>query len=150
LEQALGEVTRPEVFGDTWINGPPAGRADQQFLTADPLYRRQIAILTHFGKSGRYSNLDIITGQTEQGEDPISAWKRLEIELLDHGEMASSYPKVTARMVGSLERGFRALARWFTLGGGRLEGRQHSGLVTPFVRLMDSDIGRTEWSNNVT
>lgn len=152
VEKLIAEVTKPEVWGDEWLTAK-AGAADQMFLSSNPTYTQVVGILSHFGRFGRYSNLDIVAGVSVE-HAPEDSWQSLELAMLTGPEIAElgtgggaeiARSAINQRIIIILERSFRALCRWFTLGGGAGLGRQYSGVILPFLRLRDSDLGRRQW-----
>jgi len=152
ITKLLSKVTEEMFFGASWITAT-AGAEDLKFLRSDSLHQELVSVLTHFGKFGRYSDLDVVSGK-ETVSSPESDWKRIEMKILATSDLDSlSTPrglpevrdKINEIIVSKFEIAFRALCRWFTLGGGAPLGQQMSGILTPFLNLSSSSIGKTKW-----
>ena len=152
ITQLLDRVTTEEVFGPHWITAI-AGAADFKFLKSDLLHRELISVLSHFGNFGRYSDLNVVAGG-EFISSPESDWKRIEITILTNCDLDSlrkpsglheTRNKINETIVSKFEVAFRALSRWFTLGGGSTLGKEMSGILAPFLYLSDNSIGGTPW-----
>ncbi len=98
---------------------------DHRFLSEDRVLGDALEILTHFGKFGRYHNLDVVTGKTPAQDDPKEAWQEMERRVVDPlpyaGDLEAMrdeyYPKVNRTIIAAVERMIRAISRQFTLGG---------------------------------
>ena len=152
ISKLLNRVTKEEVFGLHWITAT-AGAADFEFLRSDLLHRELISVLSHFGKLGRYSDLDVVAG-AEFVSSPESDWKRIEMTILTKSDLDSlkipgglleARNKINETIVSKFEVAFRALSRWFTLGGGSTLGKEMSGILIPFLDLSENSIGGTNW-----
>ena len=148
----LDEVTKPAVFGANWIATAKAGAEDHAFLTQNQPYREMVGILSHFGQHGRYADLDLVAGAPQTEQHPEEQWKRMELEFTFLDELSldaadggrRSREKINSEVVSILERSFRALARWFTLGGGAPEAKRYSNSLSPFYNLQDHQLGRID------
>lgn len=104
--------------------GRPLVQAELDFLTTDPHVGDIIAILSRFGRFGRYYNLDIVAGSPHDPINPEQDWKALETRMEPplpyvtdlEGLQRDYYPRVNSMIVGRLERLVRAIALQFTLG----------------------------------
>jgi len=155
LEKILQEVTEPSLFGAAWVSSPGAGKTDHDFLTQDQHYQEMVSILSYFGRYGRYANLDFIAGQPQAQDSPQTRWQLMEKKILSsinlpqptsYEEQAHARQQINRQVMMTLERAFRALARWFTLGGGKPDAAIHSSLLMPFLNLRDEDLGENTWS----
>jgi hypothetical protein len=154
ITKLLDAVTKDIVFGGAWIT-VPAGASDHAFLKSNSLHRELVAVLSHFGSFGRYSDLDIVAGKDCQST-PESDWKRIELTILTKDDLdilgtsdglEYARNKINKAIVTNFEIAFRALCRWFTIGGGSELGRQKSGNLTQFLKIQDSTLGQTKWLN---
>lgn len=57
------------------------GRWGKAYLSTDPIFRKTIKILTNFGKSDRYYDMDIIGGMSRRNDSPEDIWEELESEV---------------------------------------------------------------------
>ncbi len=140
-------------------NDIPLLRDDLEYLRNDVLLERIILVLSEFGQKARYYNLDIVTGSQKPPIDPKTEWEALERDVEDPTPYLSMdsmealhrdyYPRVNAKIIGKLERLFRAVAMQFTLGkhGGKLQ--QLSSIVGMFIMLKDEDFGTTDYRRSV-
>ena len=120
LEELLDRILRHH-FG----SARPILREDRDFLANDTVLRRVLAILSDFGKLGRYYNLDVVSGKETNRLNPKEEWDALEGDILSPVEYANDlerlrdeyYPTVNGTIIASLERMLRALCLQFTLGG---------------------------------
>ena len=120
LEKLLDRILRHH-FG----TARPILREDHDFLLRDIVLRRVLAILSHFGKIGRYYNLDVVSGKERGRLNPKEEWDTLESSIVSPVEYANDlerlrdeyYPRVNASIIERLERMLRALCLQFTLGG---------------------------------
>ena len=150
LSKLLDRILRDH-FGGT---ERPLLSSDYTFLSSDPVLRRILDILSHFGKLGRYHNLDVVSGKQDLRIDAKQDWEDLEKSLLDpvpylrdpealHREY---YPKVNGQIIARLERMLRALSLQFTLGGHKDPEnnlKNFSGLVFSFGTL--TEFGTTDY-----
>ena len=120
LEKLLDRILRHH-----FVTARPILQEDHDFLLSDTVLRRVLAILSHFGKVGRYYNLDVVSGKETNRLDPKEEWDTLESNILSPVEYADDlaslrdeyYPRVNGRIIGRLERMLRAVCLQFTLGG---------------------------------
>lgn len=150
IVRLLDDVIDPEVFGRQWIASTAAGKDDHKFLKKDPRYRSMVTILSHFGVHGRYSDLDVIGGSPQAVDSPQLQWTRFEMKLLPSTNLSQlATPEgareartiINKKAIVSMEYSLRALARWFTLGGGAPNGRIYLAFIKDFLFLMDADFG---------
>ena len=83
----LDTVTKEEFFGKNWITAT-AGAEDSEFLKSDLLHRELVSVLSHFGKFGRYSDLDVVARE-KFASSPASDWKRIEMTILTNEDLNS-------------------------------------------------------------
>jgi len=138
----------------------PLLKTELEFLRTDPMQQRCVAILSNFGKQGRYYNLDVVAGAQTQLIDPTDEWKKLELSIedatpyLDDTEKLyrDYYPRVNAKLIAIMERLVRAIALQFTLGDHRdPEGNLSSLSVvfTDFRNLRDAQLGTKDYRRSV-
>jgi len=71
----------------------PVAKADHRFLLQDRLLRDVLACLGDFGQTGRYSDLNTVSGSAGPGTTPDERWQELEMQI------AREYPGL-ARLGG--------------------------------------------------
>ncbi len=150
----LLERIRTECFGDRYLESVPVALDDQEYLMSVEL-GEFVSVLSRFGKSARYHDLDVILGGKSDIESPVNEWNRLEtsimgqndwlVEIVENPAETEVYTRVTSEVVGRLERLARALARLFTIGDIGSKAQQLMGHVTPFLFLRDSDLGQKKY-----
>ena len=130
------------------------------FLTTDQTLQECIRILSLFGQKGRYYNLDIVAGSSQNPINPKEEWESLEASIEDItpflGDTESLYrdyyQRVQSQLIAKMERLTRAIALQFTIGdhvdqNGRL--RQASGIYTEFRSLRDEELGTIDYRRSV-
>lgn len=129
---------------------------DQAFLTSDSLLQEVLACLSHYGKGGRYHDLDVICSKQQIGDSPESVWQRLEMSIVE-GEPALKkllidpragnvlYRKLNRKFQVVLERFIRALCHLFTLGPISEEGKRFTGILGNFLFLRNEDLGSRDY-----
>ena len=156
----LLEKIRIECFSDDYVDNVPVASDDFEYLNSEALLSF-ISVLSEFGQSARYYNLDVIVGRAVRTEDPHSAWQRLEMEIfLERTDLireiknnpASSRVRleVNNEIVSRLERFARALARLYTIGKIGVEAKRYIGHIADFLFLSDTQLGKKIYglSNN--
>jgi len=134
----------------------PAAAVDIQFLSSNQRLREIISILSNFAQSGRYYNLDIVTTGTSSFDDPEDGWSKVELAIInerpDLKQLMDSptdsdllFEEINREFIVYLERFARALSRLFTLADFGSQAKRFSGLVTDFLCLPDSQLGRTRY-----
>jgi len=150
-----------QTFANDYYNqgNRPLLVSDLQFLKTDSELKKIIHVLSEFGKTARYYNLDIVTGSPKPPIDPNAEWEELERELVDpvpymtpdsmEALFRDYYPRVNAAIIAKLERLLRAIAMQFTLGdhGGRLQ--QMSNSTSRFRKLHDEDFGTVDYRQSI-
>jgi len=141
------------------VNNRPAVEDDLSFLTNDLQLHKIIHILSEFGKFARYYNLDVVTGQQTLPIDPKAEWEALESSIEDFTPYLGAdkmevlhrdyYPRVHAKIVATIERFVRAIARQFTLGGHSGKLQQYSVTYTSFRNLQDDQLGTVDYRRSV-
>ena len=150
-----------ECYSDEYLR-VPAAREDLAFLRDDTALREFVQILGHFGKQGRYYDLNLVCDGTADMESPEVAWQRLELTILrasghNVGELENmtmdeareATRQVTDRIVVIFERFARALSRLFTLGPLRRHGIATSAWTKVFLFLTDSKLGTVDYRERI-
>jgi hypothetical protein len=138
----------------------PLLKAELEFLRIDPMLQQCVAILSNFGKQGRYYNLDVVAGAQAQLIDPTEEWRNLELSIEDATPYLHDteklyrdyYPRVSAKLIAIMERLIRAIALQFTLGGhpdpqGNLSSL--SVVFSDFRNLRDAQLGTKDYRRSV-
>ena len=138
----------------------PLVQQEFDFITTDSTLQECIRILSLFGKQGRYYNLDIVAGSSQNPINPREEWESLEASIeditpfLDDTESLyrDYYPRVHSQLIAKMERLTRAIALQFTIGDhadqyGRL--RQASGIYSEFRNLRDEELGTIDYRRSV-
>ncbi len=135
----------------------PALQQDFDFLSSDKDVQVILSLLSEFGSSGRYFNLDYLT--RAKGDSDVSSEKRLRDHLaswigddpqtiawmLDPAEANFILQDARTRLVILLEKIIRALARQFTMGGLAPEGRTFVLFLSSFLDLWENSFGTTQY-----
>ena len=156
LEELLEKICADYYCGTS----RPLIKRELEFITTDYTLKESIRILSLFGKTGRYYNLDIVAGSNMGPIDPRSEWKALESSIEDSAPYVHNtellyrdyYPRVHSKLISRLERLVKAIALQFTIGGhadrnGRI--RQASIVYTDFRNLRDGKLGTIDYRRSV-
>jgi len=155
LNGLLQRITQ-DCYSDAYLSRVPAAQTDIAFLRSDPL-AKIVKILSDFGQSARYHNLDVVLGHKNAGPSPEDEWQELELEILredeswarrlgDRRESDAIHREINTALTVQCEKLARALSRLFTIGGGlgpvgmRISERTHH-----FLFLMDDQLGTTDY-----
>lgn len=142
-------------FTDDYLRKIPVAKGDIDYLRNDTHVLEIVRILSAFGQSARYYNLDIIKGQ-KYHDSPKDEWQKLESlilrekpdwqNLIDSDlNLDETYKHINKEIIMRLEKFVRALSRLFTIGGLGQKAKQYSSAVFPFVQLSDEQLGTTEY-----
>lgn len=153
----LKQITR-DCFSDTYLARIPAAKADITFLRTDPKLSAIVQILSDFGQSARYYNLNVVLGERDPGSSPDDEWQNLEMEILkedpswthrigDPKESGSIYRQINTALTVQCEKLARALARLFTIGGLGSQAKQISPHTHHFLFLLDGQLGKTDYES---
>lgn len=154
LDLLLARVKK-ECFLSNYVGRVAVASQDLTFLQSEEL-AEFVGVLSRFGKSARYYNLDVVLGRKLETGDPESEWRQLEmalvrrrpdlLEMLKAGDTTGFVgSEVRSIMVGKLERLARALARLFTIGRIGQEAQRYVGYVGCFLYLRDDQLGRVRY-----
>lgn len=155
LVHLLSQITN-DCFSDAYLATVPAAETDINFLRNDPKLSTILKILSDFGQSARYFNLNVILNEKEPGPSPDQEWQKLELEVLkedsrymerigDPSQRDSIYKQINMVLTIQCEKLARALARLFTIGGLGSKAKQISPHTHHFLFLMDDQLGRTNY-----
>lgn len=152
LELLLNHITA-NCFSGEYLTKIPVAKQDIEFLRTDKHVIELVRILSAFGQSARYYNLDVIKGQ-KYYDSPKDEWQKLESLILrerpDWHDIIDSdlnldetYKHINQEIIMRFEKFVRALSRLFTIGGLGQKAKQYSSAVFPFVQLADEQLGKT-------
>lgn len=150
----LGHITT-RCFSNDYLRRIPVAKDDIDYLRNDTHVLEIVRILSAFGQSARYYNLDLIKGQKNYGS-PKDEWQKLESiilrkkpdwqKIIDNDlNLDETYKHINQEIIIHLEKFMRALSRLFTIGGLGQKAKQYSSAVFPFVQLSDEQLGKTEY-----
>jgi hypothetical protein len=77
----LDHITR-DCFSDVYLSRIPAAKSDISFLRGDPKLSSIVQILSDFGQSARYYNLNVVLDEQNPGPSLDDEWQKLEMEIL--------------------------------------------------------------------
>ena len=151
----LNEITS-KCFSDAYVSHIPAARADIEFLRNDAKLRRIVEILSEFGQSARYYNLNVVLGSVDRGPSPDDEWQRLEMEIMhedsswtdrigDPSQSNTIHREINTELTVQCERLARSLSRLFTIGAFGPLAKQISSHTSHFLGLMDNELGLTDY-----
>ena len=157
LVYLLEQITR-ECFSDDYIARIPAAKTDIEFLRNDPNLLAIFRILSDFGQSARYYNLNVVLDKPDPGPSPDREWQRLEMEVLkddptwikrieDPEQADAIYAQINSGLTVQCEKLARALARLFTIGGLGSQAKQISPHTHHFLFLTDEQLGKTDYES---
>ena len=152
----LLEAITERCFSDEYLAQVPAARDDIAFLRADRRLLALVQILSDFGQSARYYNLNVVLGEEQPGLSPDDEWQRLEMEILQDdptwkqritnpGQLPGVYEQINRELTVRCERLARSLSRLFTIGGLGDLAKQISPHTHHFLFLTDFALGATDY-----
>ena len=153
----LNQITQ-DCFSDDYLARIPAAKTDIEFLRNDQKLSAIVQILSDFGQSARYYNLNIVLNEQDPGPSPDNEWQKLEMEVLQEdtswtsriGEPKQSdaiHDQINSGLTVQCEKLARALARLFTIGGLGSQAKQISPHTHHFLFLMDDQLGKTDYES---
>ena len=152
----LLEKIRDECFLQDYLNNVPVAPSDLDYLQSEEL-TSFLTILSNFGQSARYYNLDLIIGRNPSTQDPEHEWQNLETkitmsrpklfnELRSTPSSEKLYEEINTEIVIRLERFARAISRLYTIGRIGKEAKMHLGKIKDFLHLVDENLGKNKYS----
>lgn len=153
----LNQITR-DCFSDAYLARIPAAKTDITFLRTDLKLSGIVQILSDFGQSARYYNLNVVLDEADPGPSPDDEWQKLEMEVLredtswarrigDPKESDSIHRQINTALTIQCEKLARALSRLFTIGGLGSQAKQISPHTHHFLFLMDDQLGKTDYES---
>jgi len=148
----LNKITE-ECFSPAYLEKVPAAREDVEYLRTDAQLRKLVEILSSFGQTARYHNLDIVLGEKPKTSSPDQMWTHVEMTVLKEDDdwahqlkatanLDKLCKRITTKLVIRLEMFVRALARLFTIGELGDEAKRHTGTIARFLFLHDDELGK--------
>lgn len=140
-----------------FVKDTPQGlREDFKFLSEDDNISILLKFLSEFGDTGRYHNLDVVTGAKNKGIDVQRLWQKYETEVMikDKEDLEAFFKTATLeekkknviyKFVGDLERFVRAICRQYTLGKISEKRIQFRVPVIGFAILSDHELSKQEY-----
>ncbi len=138
----LLDMTLDEFEKDPSFVNRAAVRDDIACLRFEGRARQQLGVLDEFASGGRYHSLDVMLDGHSQTESPVDQWSALETSLFREDKEWTRlmeedfagfgprwYPHLAAVQTQHLQRTARTLARAWTLGPARDEGKRLTGVV---------------------
>lgn len=153
----LNQITH-DCYSDAYLLHIPAAKSDITFLRSDPKLLAIVRVLSDFGQSARYYNLNVVFGEKDPGLSPDDEWQKLEMEILqedpswkyrikDPKESDSIGREINIVLTVQCEKLARALARLFTIGGLGSQAKQISIHTHHFLFLMDDQLGKIDYES---
>ncbi len=152
----LLDIITNKCFSDEYIEKTPAAQQDINFLRNNKQLRRMVQILSDFGQSARYYNLNVVLGEKKPGPSPDDAWQELEMEILkesptwkeaiqDPKKSNETHRTINLKLTIRCEKFARSLSRLFTIGGLGDEAKRISSYTHDFLFLSDDKLGKTNY-----
>ncbi len=143
----LNKITN-ECFSDNYLKRIPAAQTDVNFLRSNERLTKIVKIISDFGQSARYYNLNVVLGDSNPGLSPDQEWGILETEILqddptwkqrivDPQQSHSVHQKINKELMSRCERLLQSLSRLFTIGGLGEFALQISFHTSTFLCLQD-------------
>ena len=129
----------------------PMVKNDLEFVEYDKSFREFLKIITDFSIQQRYYYIDsIILEITNQNFNPFDQFKTFIYSFGDDVDLTKlTYEKEEKLLLNAsvicIEKGVRAIARFFTHGLGNL-GKQYYSAFSSFILLNDKDLGLLKYT----
>lgn len=129
----------------------PMVREDMFFIENDRAFREFLDIITEFSIQQRYYYVDaIILENSNQSFNPFAQFKRLIYSFTNGIDLSNlTYKQEEELMLREtiicIEKGVRAISRFFTHGLGSL-GKQYYSEFSNFILLNDKDLGTLKYT----
>lgn len=152
----LLDIITKKCFSDEYLAKIPAAYQDINFLRNNKQLRRMVQILSDFGQSARYYNLNVVLGEKNPGPSPDEEWQELEMEILkedpnwtksiqDPSKSDAIHKKINRKLTIHCERFARSLSRLLTIGGLGNEAKRISSYTHDFLFLTDDQFGKRDY-----
>ena len=117
-----------------------------------------VRILSDFGQSSRYYNLNVVLGIKNDVLSPDMEWNKLENTIFkedprwsekihDPSQAQALFLEANKKLTIYCEQLARSLSRLFTIGGLGDFAYKISGYTNHFLLLMDKDLGKTDYGS---
>lgn len=124
---------------------PAIAEHESSFLSSDPVFTRALNIISRFGVSLRYANLDRVAGKEFQ-DNPENLWSDFETDvlkkfdpkfqrLLDVATADAAFEEMLGRIHDKLKYSVAAVSRLYTLGGLSPLAKQASPQLLDYYRF---------------
>lgn len=131
------------------MNKIPMVIEDMEFIKSNNEFRIFLNIISDFSKHQRYYYIDTIVKKERQENNSFSEFKSLiysysktiDVSVLTYEE-EERY--VLGSMIITIEKGVRAISRFFTHGLGD-EGKRYYGDFSKFIILKDDELGKLKY-----
>jgi hypothetical protein len=155
LDRLLSDVTRLCYSGD-YLARISTSKADLEFLRDDKRLRRIVRILSDFGLSARYYNLNVVLSEANPGPSPDDEWQQLEAEVLqedpswaarfdDWRQADADIVRINTDLAVQCEKLARSLSRLFAHGALGSQAETISPYAFHFLKLTDDQLGKTDY-----
>ncbi len=152
----LLDIITKDCFSDEYLAKIPVAKQDIKFLRNNRQFRGIVKILSDFGQSARYYNLNVVLGEEDPGPSPEGEWKRLETEIFkedpnwdqtiqDSSQSEGIHDRINRKLTIHCERLARSLSRLFTIGGLGNEAKRISPHTRDFRSLTDEQLGMKDY-----
>jgi hypothetical protein len=127
------------------FNNPAIAKHESNYLTTNPTFTSAINIISEFGISLRYANLDRISGRSNI-TNPEQLWSEFETflygqidpdlkRITDPNKSRDVFKELINRIHDSLKYGVAAIARLYTLGNLSSRVKQASPILSDYFRF---------------
>lgn len=129
----------------------PIVKEDIEFIENNKYFREFLAIITEFSIQQRYYYIDTIVLENSNATfNPFEKFKRFIYSFGDNVDLSKLTYKeedevLLVGAISCIEKGVRAISRFFTHGLGDL-GRQHYSDFSNFIFLDDKDLGTLKYT----
>ena len=152
----LLDMVTKDCFSDEYLTKIPVAKQEIEFLRSNKQLRRIVKILSEFGQSARYYNLNVVLGEEDPGPSPDDDWKKLELEIFkedpnwdqtiqDSSQSEGIHERINRKLTIHCERLARSLSRLFTIGGLGNEAKRISSHTHDFLFLTDEQFGMRDY-----
>jgi len=142
------------------VDNRPILSEDKFFLVDDELIEL-LGILSEFGKMARYYNLDVITGNAQNGINPKDEWQKFESEILEiHPHLYKKlmnfedshevFSLISTYIIKIFERFMAAFSRQWMFGFIGERAKQLSLSLFDFGMIYEKNLGITDYRKITT
>ncbi|PIQ27626.1 MAG: hypothetical protein COW63_15780 [Bacteroidetes bacterium CG18_big_fil_WC_8_21_14_2_50_41_14] len=132
-----------------FMNSIPMVAEDINFLENDHSFNKFMEILSDFSRCQRYYYVDVIAKKENKGTNAFEEFSKLIYSYSDNIDVSKmSYEEEDKHQIDSfiktIEKGVRAISRFFTHGFGN-EGQRYYGDFVEFIFMKDEDLGDNKY-----